>query len=82
MWAEWLTCRCCIACRMVDNHDHHPCHRRCLQADVVVRGYSGYNLVWVQHLIAKVFPKDSPVKPALVTVFFGANDAALAGGVK
>lgn len=49
----------------------------------MLRGYSGYNLAWAQHLLAKVFPLQAPpLKPALVTIFFGANDAALAGGVK
>lgn len=48
----------------------------------MLRGYSGYNLAWAQHLVHKVFPPDAAVKPALVTVFFGANDAALAGGVR
>ena len=48
----------------------------------MLRGYSGYNLAWAQHLISEIFPLDAPVKPALVTVFFGANDAALADGVK
>lgn len=48
----------------------------------MLRGYSGYNIAWVQHLVQKVFPSDASIKPALVTVFFGANDAALADGVK
>lgn len=51
------------------------------KADIVLRGYSGYNIAWAQHLVQKVFPQDAAIKPALVTVFFGANDAALADGV-
>ncbi|KAL8032485.1 hypothetical protein ABFX02_13G099100 [Erythranthe guttata] len=51
-------------------------------ADVVLRGYSGYNTRWALKVKEKVFPPpqqsgggDAP--PAAVTVFFGANDASL-----
>lgn len=47
-----------------------------MQADVVLRGYSGYNSRWARLLLPKVFPESTPA-PKLVTVFFGANDAAL-----
>ncbi|CAI7924608.1 unnamed protein product, partial [Closterium sp. NIES-54] len=49
--------------------------------DVVLRGYSGYNTRWALFLLPKLFPKgDTSIPPpALVTVFFGANDAALPG---
>lgn len=50
------------------------------KADVILRGYSGYNIVWASHLLQAVFPSDAPSLPDLVTVFFGANDAALKGG--
>ncbi|KAL3522422.1 hypothetical protein ACH5RR_015256 [Cinchona calisaya] len=44
-------------------------------ADVVLRGYSGYNTRWALKVIDKVFfPADEPLA---VTVFFGANDACL-----
>ena len=46
------------------------------RADVVNRGYSGYNTAWATQLLPLVFPPGSQV-PALVTVFLGANDAAL-----
>jgi lysophospholipase L1-like esterase len=60
-----------------------PCDRlSCRQADILLRGYSGYNIAWAQHLVPALFPMDAAVKPSLVTVFFGANDAALAGGVR
>ena len=49
----------------------------CLQADVVLRGYSGYNTRWARLLLPKAFPTSPPVPAKLVTVFFGANDAAL-----
>ncbi|XAR66550.1 Arylesterase [Bertholletia excelsa] len=45
-------------------------------ADVVLRGYSGYNTRWALKVIDKVFPLESE-SPAAVTVFFGANDACL-----
>lgn len=43
-------------------------------------GYSGYNSRWALHLMHKIFPLDAAAPlppPRLVTVFFGANDAAL-----
>ena len=46
------------------------------QVDVLNRGYSGYNTRWAQHLLPRVFPK-AQQPPKLVTIFFGANDAAL-----
>jgi len=46
-------------------------------ADVVLRGYSGYNTRWALSLLPALFPADCPAAqtPALVTVFLGANDA-------
>ncbi|KAH9608060.1 hypothetical protein KSS87_002113, partial [Heliosperma pusillum] len=47
-------------------------------ADIVVRGYSGYNTRWAVKVLDKVFPaKDNETAPVAVTVFFGANDACL-----
>ena len=41
-------------------------------------GYSGYNSRWALHLLDRVFPLGTAAPPpALVTIFFGANDAAL-----
>ena len=55
--------------------------QRC--ADVTLRGYSGYNTRWARHLIPHVFPSaPNARKPALVTVFFGANDAARPGPLR
>ncbi|CAK9275446.1 unnamed protein product [Sphagnum jensenii] len=46
------------------------------QADVILRGYRGYNTSWALLILDKIFPElSSP--PDVVTVFFGANDAAL-----
>ncbi|KAJ4840209.1 hypothetical protein Tsubulata_002962 [Turnera subulata] len=50
------------------------------KADVLVRGYGGYNTRWALFLLHHIFPLDSSIKaPAATTVFFGANDAALQG---
>lgn len=46
------------------------------KADVINRGYSGYNTRWALQLLPRVFPAGAP-PPELVTLFFGANDAAL-----
>uniref|UniRef100_A0A0D6R2W6 SGNH hydrolase-type esterase domain-containing protein n=1 Tax=Araucaria cunninghamii TaxID=56994 RepID=A0A0D6R2W6_ARACU len=48
------------------------------KADVVLRGYGGYNTRWALFLLDKIFPPPSH-PPSVVTVFFGANDAALLG---
>jgi lysophospholipase L1-like esterase len=45
-------------------------------ADVRLRGYSGYNTRWALPLLPDLFPSGATA-PALVTVFFGANDANL-----
>lgn len=50
------------------------------KADVVLRGYSGYNTRWALFLLNKIFPPGSEDAPALVSIFFGANDAALPNG--
>ena len=44
-------------------------------ADVLLRGYSGYNSRDAVALLKHVFPLDDPTPPVLVTVCFGANDA-------
>ena len=46
------------------------------RADVLNRGYSGYNTSWALELLPRL--RDTPgVETRLVTVFFGANDASL-----
>ena len=47
------------------------------RADVINRGYSGYNTRWVLDLMKRK-PKLFVKKPTLVVVFLGANDAAAA----
>ncbi|XP_065875805.1 GDSL esterase/lipase At5g62930-like [Euphorbia lathyris] len=49
------------------------------KADVLVRGYGGYNTRWALFLLHHIFPLDATRHPAALTVFFGANDAALKG---
>ncbi|CAN4084147.1 unnamed protein product [Withania somnifera] len=44
-------------------------------ADVVLRGYSGYNTRWALKVLKKVFEESE--SPLAVTVFFGANDASV-----
>ncbi|KZV53217.1 GDSL-motif lipase/hydrolase family protein [Dorcoceras hygrometricum] len=47
-------------------------------ADVVLRGYSGYNTRWALKVKENVLhPSESSRPPAVVIVFFGANDACL-----
>lgn len=59
---------------VVCSPNHRAAHA---QADVINRGYSGYNTRWSKYLLQKVFPASQKPGPALVTVFYGANDAAL-----
>ncbi|KAF8399680.1 hypothetical protein HHK36_015551 [Tetracentron sinense] len=49
------------------------------KADIIVRGYSGYNTRWAMFLLRHLFPLGCIKPPVAVTVFFGANDAALSG---
>ncbi|KAJ7945858.1 GDSL esterase/lipase [Quillaja saponaria] len=49
------------------------------KADVLVRGYGGYNTRWALFLLHQLFPLDSTKPPVATTIFFGANDAALLG---
>ncbi|XP_047967959.1 GDSL esterase/lipase At5g45920 [Salvia hispanica] len=51
-------------------------HHFARKADVALRGYSGYNTRWALKVINKLFPAAGDA-PLAVTVFFGANDAAL-----
>ncbi|KAL5203806.1 hypothetical protein ABZP36_008677 [Zizania latifolia] len=48
------------------------------KADILLRGYIGWNSRRAVQVIDKVFPKDSPVQPSLVIVYFGGNDSVAA----
>lgn len=48
----------------------------CRKADIVLRGYRGWNTRRALEAVDKIFPKDAEDQPELVVVFFGANDAA------
>ncbi|KAL3830173.1 hypothetical protein ACJIZ3_018975 [Penstemon smallii] len=45
------------------------------KADVILRGYSGWNSRMALQVLDQVFPKDAAVQPSLVIVYFGGNDA-------
>ncbi|XP_047341954.1 GDSL esterase/lipase At5g62930 [Impatiens glandulifera] len=47
------------------------------KADILVRGYSGYNTRWALFLLHHLFPLGTTISPVATTIFFGANDAAL-----
>ncbi|KAJ3011871.1 hypothetical protein HKX48_006609 [Thoreauomyces humboldtii] len=49
-------------------------HAYSRRLDVVLRGYSGYNTEWAKHLVRPIL---STTRPRLITIFFGANDAAI-----
>ncbi|KAI5068110.1 hypothetical protein GOP47_0016455 [Adiantum capillus-veneris] len=46
------------------------------KADVLLRGYRGWNTRRALAALKDIFPKDALSQPALVVVFFGANDAS------
>ncbi|XP_022090695.1 isoamyl acetate-hydrolyzing esterase 1 homolog isoform X2 [Acanthaster planci] len=48
--------------------------RKC---DVLNRGFSGYNTSWARFILRQCFPGEMLTGVALVTLFFGANDASL-----
>ncbi|GFP92360.1 GDSL esterase/lipase at5g62930 [Phtheirospermum japonicum] len=52
------------------------------KVDVVLRGYGGYNTRWALFLLHHIFPLplSTMPPPVAVTIFFGANDAALLSG--
>lgn len=49
------------------------------KADILVRGYGGYNTRWALFLLHHLFPLESTKPPLATAIFFGANDAALSG---
>ncbi|KAL6278133.1 hypothetical protein ACE6H2_021734 [Prunus campanulata] len=47
------------------------------KADVLVRGYAGWNSRRALQVLEQVFPKDAAIQPSLVIVYFGGNDSML-----
>ncbi|PWA36007.1 SGNH hydrolase-type esterase domain-containing protein [Artemisia annua] len=47
------------------------------KADIFLRGYGGWNSRQALQVVDQVFPKDDPVQPSLVIVYFGGNDSKL-----
>ncbi|XP_050211040.1 GDSL esterase/lipase CPRD49 [Mercurialis annua] len=45
------------------------------KADIVLRGYYGWNSRRAVEVLDQIFPKDATVQPALVIVYFGGNDS-------
>ncbi|KAJ8898954.1 hypothetical protein K2173_008454 [Erythroxylum novogranatense] len=45
------------------------------KADVFLRGYLGWNSARALQVIDQIFPKDAPIQPSLVIVYFGGNDS-------
>ncbi|KAL9230194.1 hypothetical protein vseg_005579 [Gypsophila vaccaria] len=45
------------------------------KADIILRGYSGWNSRRGLQVLDKVFPKDASVQPSLIIVYFGGNDS-------
>ncbi|XP_010529894.1 PREDICTED: GDSL esterase/lipase At2g38180 isoform X2 [Tarenaya hassleriana] len=45
------------------------------RADIILRGYAGWNSRFGLQVIDQVFPKNAAVQPALVIVYFGGNDS-------
>lgn len=45
------------------------------KADIILRGYSGWNSRRAVQILDQVFPKDAAKQPSLVIVYFGGNDS-------
>ncbi|KAH8496898.1 hypothetical protein POPTR_010G189300v4 [Populus trichocarpa] len=45
------------------------------KADILLRGYYGWNSRRAIQVLDQVFPKEAPVQPSLVIVYFGGNDS-------
>ncbi|XP_058099661.1 GDSL esterase/lipase WDL1 [Magnolia sinica] len=45
------------------------------KADILFRGYSGWNSRRAVQVLDQIFPKDATVQPSLVIVYFGGNDS-------
>ncbi|XP_073034789.1 GDSL esterase/lipase CPRD49-like [Primulina eburnea] len=45
------------------------------KADIVLRGYAGWNSRNALQVLNQIFPQDAAVQPSLVIVYYGGNDA-------
>ncbi|KAH0459177.1 hypothetical protein IEQ34_011991 [Dendrobium chrysotoxum] len=45
------------------------------KADIIMRGYIGWNSRRAIQVLDKIFPKDASVQPSLIIVYFGGNDS-------
>ncbi|PNS99119.1 hypothetical protein POPTR_016G115800v4 [Populus trichocarpa] len=45
------------------------------KADIVMRGYGGWNSRNALQVLDQIFPKDAAVQPSLVITYFGGNDS-------
>ncbi|KAI3815983.1 hypothetical protein L1987_15667 [Smallanthus sonchifolius] len=45
------------------------------KADIVLRGYNGWNTRRAVKVLDQVFPKDAASQPSLIIVYFGGNDS-------
>eukprot|EP00798_Chlamydomonas_sp_ICE-L_P006097 gene6097-2694_t len=50
------------------------------KADVVIRGYGGYNTRGALPMLDSIFEECTPSSTLLVTIFFGANDSVRTDG--
>ncbi|ESQ52475.1 hypothetical protein EUTSA_v10017306mg [Eutrema salsugineum] len=44
-------------------------------ADIILRGYAGWNSRFALKVLDQVFPKNAIIQPSLVIVYFGGNDS-------
>jgi len=47
------------------------------KADIINRGYSGFNTKWALHLLPQIFTDNAFPSVKFITLWFGANDASL-----
>ncbi|XP_020237343.1 GDSL esterase/lipase At2g38180 isoform X2 [Cajanus cajan] len=45
------------------------------KADIILRGYAGWNSRCALQVLDIIFPKDATIQPSLVIVYFGGNDS-------
>ncbi|KAM0000636.1 putative SGNH hydrolase-type esterase domain, SGNH hydrolase superfamily [Helianthus debilis subsp. tardiflorus] len=45
------------------------------KADIVLRGYNGWNSTRAVNVLHQIFPKDAASQPSLIIVYFGGNDS-------